>query len=818
MLQDLRFSLRMIRFRPWFSAAIVAVLALGIGANATVFTLVNAVLFKALPFKGGDRMVAIFQNNLSKAQSRLPISYPDYLEYRRQATSFESLEASWTITRPMADQANPPEPYNIAIITPTLLSTLGVQPTLGRPFSSADAEPSAPAAVLLSYNVWRDRYGLQADIVGRSVRIDRQPATIIGVMPQGFGFPNTQQLWMPLGGTIAGLPDFRQRSEKNLMLIGIRKPGVSISQSRADLSRISKSLAVQFPVEDQGVDSVVLTFHQLQNDGPIRLVFILMQAAVGVVLLIACANVANMMLSRALGRTREMSVRAALGASRWQILRQLLTESVLLSALGGILGLVLSRYAIRAFDLAVANVGKPSWILFEMDYTVFAYCAIVCLFSGLLFGLAPGLQASRVNVNYALKDGVRTSGSRRGRILSGSLVVLQFTFAVVLLAGAGMFLRGFFTQRSLAGALPLDQVLTARINLPADRYPDDDSRYRFYDRLLTGLRAASGVRQAAIVSSPPGSGGATTQFQIEGEPEAEPSQRRTTMRLAASPGYLSLIDVPVLAGRDFDDLDGTPGRDSIIITTDFASRFWPGQSALGKRLRLFPDAPPNSPPNTPTTAPAGRWLTVVGVGGNLEQQPSQMNPLPVLFTPYRPGGFSVMTVLLRAANNPTSLTSALRAEMQRLDPDRALGNVQTLAERADAQGWYLRVFGTVFLIFALIALSMASIGIYAVVAHNTGLRTQEIGIRMALGATANSVLRLVIGGGLKQLFAGLLLGLAAALLVTRLMGELLFRVSPSDPIVFGTVVLILSAVGVIACYLPARRAASMHPVKALRHE
>jgi predicted permease len=430
-----------------------------------------------------------------------------------------------------------------------------------------------------------------------------------------------------------------------------------------------------------------------------------------------------------------------------------------------------------------------------------------------LFGLAPGLQASRASLHHALKDGTRTAGSRRGGYLTAALVALQFTFALVLLVGSGMFLRGYFVQRAIANELPLNQVLTARIQLPSDRYPDDAARFRFYDSLVAGLKAAPGVQRVAIVSSPPGNGGITTRFQIEGESEVEAAQRPTLLRLVASPGYLALIDVPIVAGRDFEELDGAAGRDSIIVTTDFGTRFWPGQSPMGKRLRLYP----NTAPDAPASAKApGPWLTITGVSGNLEQQPNQTNPVPVVFTPYRPGSLNVMTVMLRAVNNPASLTPVLRAEMQRLDPDRALGNLQTLAERADQQTWPLRVFGTVFLIFAAAALSMASIGVYAVVAHNTGRRTQEIGIRMALGATGPRIVRLVIGGGLKQLVVGLLLGLAAAFAVTRLMGGLPFGVSTSDPIVFVGAIVILTVTGLVACWLPARRAAALRPSEALR--
>jgi predicted permease len=484
---------------------------------------------------------------------------------------------------------------------------------------------------------------------------------------------------------------------------------------------------------------------------------------------------------------------------------------------------VIARHAVRAFDAAVANVGKPTWILFEMDYVVFAYFAAACLMTGLLFGLVPAVQGSRVDLTSTLKEGSRDSGSKRRGLISGSLVVVQFMLALVLLAAAGMFVRGLVAQRAAANALPLDELLTARVLLPAERYKDDESRFRFYDQLLASLRATPGVRQAEIATNLPGEGAETVEYQVEGEVEVEQGSRPGAMRLAASPGYLSAIDVPILAGRGFDDRDGFAGRDSIIVTSDFAARVWPGQSPLGKRLRFYPPPPP--PANAPGAAQAatppvgqGPWLTVVGVSADLEQRPNELSPVPLLFVPYAPGRAPGMAVVLRSTDDPRRLVAPLRAALHRLDPDRALGNVATLGERVAQQGWYLRVFGSVFVIFAAGALLLASIGIYAVVAQATVRRTQEIGIRMALGATSRSILGLVVGRGMKQLAAGLVLGLAAALAVTRLMREVLFGVSPYDPLVFGTVIAVIGLVGLAACWLPARRAAHLPPLEALRHE
>src|SRR5262245_12746141 len=563
MLHDLRYSLRMMRLHPWFSAALVAALALGIGANTAVFTLVNAVLFKPLPFAGAERIVAIFHRNAALNQERLPISYSDYLEYHEQTSTFESLEA-WSNTNvALSDEGNPPEPYLMARVTPGFFDLLGVQPALGRRLTPADAASGASPVILLSYTVWRDRYERSPDAVGRSVRAGSELATIIGVMPEGFGFPNTHRAWMPLVDSA----EQRNRSQRNLLLIGKRKQGVSEARALADLDVVAQRLAAEYP-DNAGLGAMAMSFHELQNGGPIRIVFMLMQGAVAFVLLVACANVANMMLSRALGRAREMSVRAAMGASRWRMVRQLLVEAMLLSLFGGAIGLIVAALAVRAFDTAVANVGKPSWILFEMNYLVFVYFAGACVVSALLFGLMPGLQASRVDLNAALKEGSRDSGSKRGGIVSGALVVFQFMLAVVLLAGAGLFVRGLLEQRASLDGLPASEVLIAGIQLPQDRYSDDASRFRFYDQLLTSLEGVPGLEQAAIVSNVPGAGGANLAYHLEGTQEVEDGDRPRAQRVTMSPGYLGLLEVPILAGRDFDERDGFEGQDSIIVTSD----------------------------------------------------------------------------------------------------------------------------------------------------------------------------------------------------------------------------------------------------------
>ena len=800
MLGDLRFALRLIWAQRWFSAAIVVTLALGIGANTTVFTLVNAVLFKPLPFPGGERLVTARNHRLSDTNQQSSMSYPDFRECRAGNSSFEALEAVAPDGAILSEQGNPPERYRRGRVSSGLFGMLHTQPVLGRGFLADDDRPGAEAVVLIGYGVWRDRYGASPDVLGRAVRVNEQAATIVGVMPEGFRFPQAEDLWMPL------VPDeqLQKRDHRPLMLYGLLKPGTTTTEAAADLGVIGSRLAAEFPETNKDIGVNVQTFHERFNGGQIRLVFLLMLAAVGFVLLIACANVANMMLGRALGRQREVSIRAALGASRWRIIRQLLTESVLLSLLGGFCGLACAVLGVRAFDLAVANVGKPYWIDFSMNYVVFGYFAAVSMGSGLLFGLAPSLQASRADLNRTLKDGGRSGSGVRGGRLSAALVVFQFTLAVVLLAGAGLFMRGFLEHQSINAWVPADHIFTARVSLPEERYKEAEAKARLYEQMLSRIAAIPGVTRAALVSNPPGMGYSGRRIEVEGAAPATDAERPSVAVVVKSPSYFEAVNLPLLAGRDFDDLDGTPGREAAVVARPFAERFWPGEQAIGKRFRFHQDDKP------------GPWITVTGVSADVVQRGEDAVPDPVVFVPYRQENVGSLALAVRTAGAPSALAADIRAEVQSLDQNLPLFEVSTLREMQERSRWHLRVFGTLFSIFALIALLMAAVGIYAVMAQATGRRTQEIALRMALGATAGNIIGLVLRRGMLQLFAGLALGMAAAFAVTRLMGQLLFRVSATDPIVFAAVPLLLVAVGLFACWLPARRASSLHPAKALR--
>ena len=797
MRNDLRFALRMILAHRWFSLAVVVTLAMGIGLNTMVFTLINAVLFKPVPVPGGARLVAIICRSLS-GQGFLRMSYADFQDYRAQARSFEALEAASDEEGVISENGNPPQAYHLQRATYGIFAMLHTNPILGRGFVADDQRPGATPVAVIGYGIWKDRYGSAPDVIGRQVRVSGQPATIVGVMPMGYRFPSGVDMWMPLVPT----PDLAKRENRNMMAYGILKPGVPLQQASSEFDAIARRLASQYPV-DKDLGASVTTFHERYNGGPIRIIFLLMLAAVGFVLLIACADVANMMLSRALARKREMSIRAALGASRWRVVRQLLVESVLLSTLGGVLGMALAAIGVHWFDLSTHEV-RPTWIAFTMDYAVFGYFAALCILSGLLFGTAPALRASRTDINEVLKEGAPSAGHQREGWLSGTLVVFQFALTLVLLTGAGIFVNSLIASFEINPMIPAERLTTARLNLPDARYKDTDARLRFYDQLLPRLRTVPGVSHAAIVSTPPALGAAREHIELEHTPIGDPSRRPQVSFLAQSPGYFDTIHLPLLAGRDFTAVDGSAQHATAVVTREAAAHFWPNQDPLGKRFRLYDDQ------NKPTD-----WITVVGVSANMVQELVSPDTKPLIFLPYRQEGWDSMSLMVASSGDPTG---AIRSAVQNLDGEIPVRDVSSLKQALEHQTWFLRLFGKLFGSFAFIGMVMASVGIYAVIAQAGSRRTQEIGVRMALGASVRNILLLVMKRGLWQIGAGLVAGLALAIPTVRLMASLPLGASAGAPMVILLVAAVLVSVGVFACWLPARRAAALNPVQAIRYE
>jgi predicted permease len=799
--QDVKFAGRRLLREPGFTAVVVVALALGIGVNTTVFTLVNAVLFRGLPFEQSDRVMFLSSNDRAKNRIDMGVSYPDFRDWRAQSKSFKGL-AAFSQTGVVISDSNAPERYNGPRLTANAFSLIGQKPMLGRDFLPDEDRVGASPVCLLGYSIWENRYGLDSNILGKSIRVNDVATTIVGVMPKGMKFPLNADLWIPLVPTA----QYEKRDARDVQVFGRLADDVSIARARKEMSLIDRRLEKEYVKSNQGITTTVIPYNDEFNGGQIRIMFMVLLGAVGFVLLIACANVANLLLARSLARNREISIRAALGAGRWRIIRQLLVESILLGLLGGAVGLLIAKWGVRMFDLAVANVGKPYWIVFRMDFTVFAYLAAVCVVTGILFGLAPAIQLSKVDLNVALKEGGRgSSGGARTRYLSAVLVVAEVALSLVLLVGAGLMIRSFLNAYNRTAGMHAERYLTMSLALPDKKYPDDAARARFYDQLEARLRAVPGVEAAAIVTHLPMQGGFDWKFEIEGKPPVEEGKRSGVSAVVVSPAYFATLGLPVLHGRTFTNTDGLPDKGAVIVNQRFAAKYWPGEDPVGKKLRVLWDG------DRP-------WHTVVGVSQDFRQRLDRDDFEPLIYVPYRAKPMGGFAILARSTVSPTSLTSAVRKEIQSIDGDLPVFGVATLQENFLQQRWPFRVFGSLFAIFALIALLLSSMGLYAVMSYSVTRRTQEIGVRLAMGASSGNILLLVLSHGLRQLGIGLAIGLAGAFGLARVMKGLLVGVTPTDPATFLAISAILIVVGVFACWIPARWAMKMDPTLALRYE
>jgi putative ABC transport system permease protein len=804
LLGDIRFGLRSLVKNPGFTAVAVAMLAIGIGVNAAVFTVTNAVLFKGFPLvKENDRILYISP----KGYNCCP-SYPDFLDYRAQAKSFEAMAVVHGVGRVVSDQTGFPENISVTEVSADTFKVTGQSPIMGRDFTPTDEIPGAAPVAMLNYGFWERRYAKDPAIVGRMVRINGAPTTIVGVMPEGYSFPQKQDMWVPLVQTERVM---NRENRDTWMAFGRLADGVTIENARAEMEIIGKRLEIAYPVTDREHPPVVQKFDEFFIGPNAALVYGSMWGAVGFVLLIACANLANLLLARAMGRSREISVRIALGAGRWRIIRQLLIESVMLSSVGGFLGWWIAKWGVRAYELAMAQ--KSSWLIIDytMDSHVLGYLIAVSMGTGILFGLAPALRLSKLDVNTALKDGGRGAihgrgGGGRGRNLSAVLVTGEMALAVVLLAGAGVMIRSFLKIHNADMGVNTGNVLAGFVDLPAAKYSTPEARIAFFEGLTAGLEATPDVESVALAESPPSTGSPKYPYELAGEPPATFGSRPTLRALKISPGYFRTLEAKLLSGRQFNDADVASAVPVAIVNQMFANKYWPGEDPLGKRLRLFNEKTP------------GPWLSVVGVVSNIVQNDTTRQRVdPLVYLPYRqePGGG--MWVFARTRVPPGSLTNAFRREVLALDSDLPVFGPFALAERLE-MFWDSRFYGGLFLIFAAIALLLASIGLYTVIAHSLSQRTQEIGIRMAIGATARDILKLVFVQGMIPLGIGLAIGLAASLAVNRVLESMLVQVSPSDPITLAVASAALIFSGALGCWIPARRAMRVDPVVALRNE
>jgi predicted permease len=811
LIQDLRFAARRLVKDRRFTLAAIAALALGIGATSAVFTLVNAVLLRSLPFDDPDRVMMLGTRD---AQSReFGVSLEDFEDWRRATRTFEGISLVVTSNVNFSADERPTDQYDGAYISSNGFGLIGVQPALGRGFSDEDGRPGAARVVLLSHGLWQTRYGGDGSILGRSIRVDSEPATIVGVMPPGMAFPFNTEVWLPVSQMPAAMARGGRRG-RLLMAYGRLADGMSVEQARSELSNIMAQLALEHPDTNKGITPVVNPFSEQVIGRQIRILFWSLMGAVGFVLLIACANVANLLLARASDRSREIAVRLSIGATRWRIVRQLLVESVLLAFVAGIAGLGLAYAGVRWFDANLQDVGRPYWMVFRMDATVFAFFAAVCLLTGVVFGLAPALYISRTSVSEVLKDGGRSgSTGLRARRWTTGLIVAELTLTLVLLSGAGLMLRSFLHLYRMDIGIDTSRLVVMQLIFPARTYSSLEERALFLQRVDERLNGISAIEGVSSTNYLPFRGASPRRLGIEGRPELGSGQPPTVGMIAVGSRYFDALGVRMARGRGFIANDGEPGREAMIVNEELAAMYFPGEDPIGRRIRLINDG---AIPGAPAFYPG----TIVGVAPNIRQRPFQGDRDPIVYITHAQNALMALqaNLLVRARGNPSGVTSLLRQEIAAMDPDVPVTNIRTFDEVLAQSRWPQRVFGTMFSIFAVIALVLAAVGLYGITAYSVAQRTQEIGIRMALGAERAQVRWLVLRRGIFQLASGLALGLAGALGAGRLLQALLVGTEPADAVTLVSISLILTAVAVTACVWPARRAAQLDPVKALRYE
>lgn len=799
LLRDVRYAFRNLLKRPGFTAIALLALALGIGANTAISSLVNAVLLRPLPFAEPDRLVWVF-GNIRNASSRASVAPLDFLDYRNQNTAFEEFAASFSVPRNFNLTGNgEPERLSGAAVTGNYFQTLGVKAAMGRTFQLENEKAGNDQVAVLSYGLWQKRFGGDPAIVNKTVMLDGKKVDVIGVMPQDFSFPQSAELWVPIN--FDSYPEMKQRKAHFMRPIGKLKPGVTLAQAQADTDAIAARIAEQFPETNTGWNLRLVSLRE-QLVGNTRPTLLLLFGSVGLVLLIACANVANLLLVRAATREREIALRTALGASRFRIVRQMITESVLLSLVGGTLGALL---AIWGVDLLVTlSAGSiPATAHVRIDATVLAFTFVVSVITGVLFGLAPALRTMKLNLSESLKEGGRAGneGGRRNRTRS-VLVVLESAIAVVLLIGAGLLVRSLVQLQNTSPGFDAHNVLTARVDLSRQKYETPEQSANFFKQLETRVGTLPGVENVGFVSELPLSGQPNDMpFAVDGRPPVAISDSFDADFRSVNHQYFKALGIPLLRGRNFTEQEVQQSAKVVVISTLLASEVFPNEEPLGKRLIMMMSKEP--------------W-EIIGVVGDIRHRALEAQPFPAMYMPtYQTGGTNLV---IRTQGGPTNLAAALRKEVQAIDPDQPVAAVKPMDQWVDMSVAQPRYRTALLGLFALLALVLAATGIYGVMSYTVAQRTHEIGVRMALGAKRFDVLRLVVRQGMALVLFGIGLGIAGAIALTRVMSTLLFGVTAKDPVTFVAVAALLTLVAFVACYIPARRATRVDPLVALRYE
>jgi putative ABC transport system permease protein len=805
MLSDFRFALRTLAKSPAFSIAAILCLTLGIGVNATIFSCIRALLLRPFPYRAPDEIVAIGESNPKRGWHMNVASYPNFRSWQAENRTLESVG--------IYDNSS----YNLATgdgadyvqggrVSWTMFHVLGVAPALGRDIREEEDRVGAPKVIILSDRLWRERFEARPGVLGQSIMVNGVPHTIIGVMPRGFEFPGNAGAW-----TAMQTDPLRNRGNHSWRVMGRLKPNVTIEQARLDLARIAASLETQYPASNLGWGVDVQTLREFQS-GEIRPVLMLMMASVAFVLLIACANVANLLLARAAVRSREMAVRVAMGASGWQVMRQTLTESLIIALAGAALGIGFAYGFLQWIKANLLN-GIPFWMQFRIDAQVLAFTVGVAVVTAFLFGLVPALQAARPNLIETLRDaGARGSSAGRGRQrLRSGLVVAEVALSVILLVGAALLIRSFLGLQGVKPGFDASNLLTLRVTLTGPQYDSTYKRAAFWDRFLSDVNGRPGIVTAAITNNVPlGGSNNNSFFVVDGQPTPLGSEPLLEIRWV-SPRYLETLRVPLRRGRMFTDQEwadsGVAGRVA-VINEHMAKQFWKtADDALGKRF-TFGSA----------TDTLNRWITVVGVAADIKHKDLTADPDFQGYMPYRQGGWSSAAIIVRTPGEPTRATGTVLAALKAADPYLPAYRILSMDATIQRSYWQQGLYSKMFTAFAAIALVLAAVGVYGVIAYSVSQRTREIGVRVALGAQRRNVLALILGHGAVLAAAGIGIGLAGALAVTRFLRAMLYGVSPFDPVSFAMVTLVLTTIVFLASYVPARRAARVDPIEALREE
>jgi len=816
--QDLRYGARMLLKNPGITLVVILALALGIGANTAIFSVVNAVLLRPLPYDQSDRLV--FLSETSQVMPEISISYPNFTDWRSQNHVFEHIgvsnRSSYNLTG-----AGEAERLITGQVSADLFSALRVNAALGRVFTNDEDKPGGAPVVVLSYGLWQRRFGGQSSILNQALTLNGKSYTVIGVMPQGFLYPSRVEMWVPVG-QLSGESSWQLRgNHPGLYGVARLKPGVTLAQAQADMGNIAANLEKQYQDSNAGNGVKVQPLLEIFVSDIRRALWVLF-AAVGFVLLIACANIANLLLARASARQKEIAIRAAMGAGRWRIVRQLLTESVLLALVGGSLGLLLARWGIELI-LYISPNAIPRSREIGLDWRVLVFTIGVSFVTGILFGLVPALQAGAVDVQETLKETGRGTTGRHW--LRSSLVVVEVATTLVLLIGAGLMIRSFYRLQKVNPGFSYEHLTSFSVSLPEKKYPKDEQREAFFKRLLENMRALPGVEATAAASGLPlGNNGWQTSFLVQGQPIPPRNQTPLMEACVVTPDYFRAMNIPLKRGRYFNDHDDRSflvGRDfskltedertmagvnSVIIDEEFARRYWPNEDAVGQRLKLGRDD-------------KASVLTVLGVVGRVKMEGLSQDSNRVQgYFPFAQLPFGGMTVIVKAAADPNQLIASVREQLKTVDADQPIYSIRTMNDIRAESVAPERLNLTLLSLFAGIALVLAIVGIYGVMSYSVTQRTHEIGIRMAIGAQPRDVLMLVIGQGMTLALIGVAFGLIGAFGLTRLMTTMLFGVEPSDPATFVVIAAILTGVALVACYIPGKRATKVDPVLSLRYE